>query len=192
MSLVLALVAVSAGSLSNDQLAVTAMHNFGACVVSETPQGARDILALDYWTEAYDKRMRSIAKGHDRCAPGATLRFNRLLFAGALAEALIKLDAGPDLSTKTAFNEAREPIPARSPSEEMALCAVLNAPQATAAVLSTSPATKQEVDAMRPLGPVLSECLKKGAMVEINKPGLRSMLALAAYRVLSAPTKAAQ
>ena len=190
MSMLLALAVAAGNCLPTDDLAVEAMNNFGACVVAQTPQAACEILALDYWTPAYDKKMRVVAKGHSRCAPGAEIRFNHLLFAGALAEALVKLDlASNELPQKLAYDPTREPIAARSPTEEMALCTALNAPHATAAVLGTEPASAEELHAMRPLGSVLSECLKKGAKVALNRPALRSVLAIAAYRIVSTPMK---
>jgi hypothetical protein len=74
----------------------------------------------------------------------------------------------------------------------MALCTALQAPKETVALLATQPATHEEMEAMTPLGPVLGSCLKKGATVELNKPAIRALLALAAYRIASMPKAPAQ
>jgi len=178
---------VAAASLTQpNALATQAMHNFGACVVREGTAGPRELLAMDFGTKEYQRKLRSLAKGHGRCAPGSTIGFEGILFSGALAEALIEREVPSDsLAPRLAYDPARAPLAARSAAEEMALCTVLQAPKATAALFETQPATAAETEAMRPIGPVLTECLKKDMKVELNKPGLRSLLALAAYRIVS-------
>jgi hypothetical protein len=44
---------------------------------------------------------------------------------------------------------------------------------------------------MKPIGGVLGECLKKDAKMTLNKPALRSLLALAAWRIVNTPKTAA-
>lgn len=176
-----------------DERATRAMHQFGSCIVEESPRGAREALALDYRTEEYQNKLRAVARGHDRClVPGWEIRFSPVLGAGALAEALVKFDVKPaELPRRLAYDPAREVIAARSPTEAMALCTVMKAPDATARLFATEPATPEETRAMQPLGPVLMDCLKKDVKLELNKPALRSVLALAAWRILATPRKAA-
>jgi hypothetical protein len=187
MSIVLALAALLAAE--PDTVAIQAVHNFGACVAGQTPRGAREVLALDFRSDEYQKKFRAMIKGHDRCIPfDARLGTARLLFAGAMAEALIEFDVkAGELPQSLAFDPAREAIQARSPLEAMALCTVMKAPQATAKLFETEPATDEERQAMQPLGGVLGNCLKKDTKAELNKPALRSLLALAAWRIASAP-----
>jgi hypothetical protein len=172
-----------------DTVAIQAVHNFGACVAEQTPRGAREVLALDFRSDEYQKKFRAMLKGHDRCIPfDARLGTARLLFAGAMAEALLKFDVkSVELPQRLAYDPTREMIEARSPLEEMALCTVMQAPQATAKLFATEPATSEETGAMQPLGGVMTECLKKDMKAEINKPALRSLLALAAGRIASTP-----
>jgi hypothetical protein len=183
----------AAPSLSTDDLAVQALYNFGACGVEQTPQGARELLELDYRSPAYAKKMHAISRGHDRCATASRLEYNGMLFAGALAEALLKTDVKPgELATRIAYDPARPSLLARSATEDMALCTALQAPKETVALLATQPATHEEMEAMTPLGPVLGGCLRKGATVELNKPAIRALLALAAYRIATMPKAPAQ
>ena len=193
MSLLLLLAAQAAPLPQPDALSVQAMHKFGSCIVEESPRGAREALTLDYRTEEYQAKLRAVAKGHDRClVPGWEIRFSPVLGAGALAEALVEFDVKPaELPQRLAFDPAREMITARSPTEAMALCTVMKAPTATAALFATEPATPEETKAMQPLGPVLMDCLAKDVKLELNKPALRSVLALAAWRILATPRKAA-
>ena len=191
--LVLAAAAASSPPPQPDALAAQAMHNFGACVVDQTPQGARELLAMDYRSKPYQKKLQAMAQGHGRCAPNSRLRFNGVLFAGALAEELLKTDVkAADLPKRLAFDAARETIPARSPTETMALCTVLKAPDASITLFGTEPATHEEGQALRALVPVMTECLTKDMKVEANGPALRSILALAAWRIAMTPVRAAQ
>jgi hypothetical protein len=174
------------------EVAIQAVHNFGACVVARTPHGGRDVLALDYQSRDYEKRIRAYVRGHDYCIPfNGRMSSAGVLLAGGMAEALLKSDLKPaELPRRIGFDPAREVIAARSPTEAMALCTVLKAPEATARIFETEPATRQEIEAMKPLGGVLGECLKKDMKVTLNKPALRSLLALAAWRIATTPRKA--
>jgi hypothetical protein len=177
-----------------EDISIQAVHNFGACAVARTPEGAREVLALNYQTADYQKRMRRYIKGHDYCIPfNGSLGTSPVLFAGALAEALLKSDVKTAaLPARLAYDPQREVIRARSPLEEMALCTVTKAPEKTAKIFDTEPATADEAAAMKPLGDVLPQCLKKDMKLALNKPALRSLLALAAWRIVAAPRKAAQ
>jgi hypothetical protein len=179
-----------------DPFEVQAIHNFGACIVGTTPEGARRVLALDYRTSEYQRKLRELAKGHDdsRCLLGGwRYQFAPSLLAGAMAEALLKSDVkDPEMVRRLAYDPARPGIEARGPLEEMALCVVMKDPQAIAALFATEPATAQENQAIAPIGGVLPDCLRKDMKVELNKPGLRSLLALAAWRIATTPRGSAQ
>ncbi|MFL6800149.1 MAG: hypothetical protein ACJ8EQ_00045, partial [Sphingomicrobium sp.] len=180
--------AAAAGSA--DDLAVQAVHNFGACIVREAPTGAAEqVLRLDYRSEEYRKKLRAMAKGHDRCiVPGWQIGSSQVLVAGAIAEALLKSEVRADeMPRRIAFDPARATIKARSPTETMALCATLQAPQATARLLQTEPASKEESVAIGTIAPVLTECLRKDIKLAVNKPALRALLALAAWRIVTTP-----
>jgi hypothetical protein len=65
----------------------------------------------------------------------------------------------------------------------------MQAPGATLSLFATEPATGAEQAAMKPVGDALSNCLQKGTQVTLNGPGVRSLLALAAWRVATTPEK---
>lgn len=197
MIAVFALVAAAATAVPSntpEDMALQAVHNFGTCVVNRTPEGAREVLALDYNSAEYEKRMRRYIKGHAYCMPfDGRMASSGVLFAGAVAEALLKNDVKPDqLAERLAFDPNRAAIAARGPAEAMALCTVMKAPDTTAKILGTQPATPDEIAAMKPLASVLPECLKKDMTLNLNKPALRSLLALAAYRIVTTPKAPAQ
>ena len=175
---------------SADDLAIQAVHNFGECIVREAPSGvAEQVLALDFNSEEYRTRLRAMAQGHERCIVGGwRLGSSPVLVAGAMAEALLKSEVKPEeLPQRIAFDRARATISARSATETMALCTALQAPQATARLLETEPTSKEESAAVGSIAPVLTECLKKGTQLNVNKPALRALLALAAWRIVTTP-----
>ena len=179
----------------SDPLEVQAAHNFGACIVGYTPEGAKQVLSLDDRSEEYSRKLHELAKGHvDRCALGGwRYKFSPSLISGGMAEALLKSNGHQaDLPKKLAYDPSRQPIAARGPLEEMALCAVMKDPQETIRIFSTQPATVAEAEAMGPMTDVLTKCLKKDTQVELNKAGIRALLALAAWRVVNTPEGAAQ
>jgi len=192
MIAILAFAAAATGNMP-ENVAIQAVHNFGSCMVSRTPHGARKLLAMDYRAPDYQVRLRAYLKGHERCIPfNAAIGSREVLFAGSLAEALLKADVKrSQLPQRIAFDPRRAVIAARSPAEEMALCTVFEAPQATARLFETQPATSEEDRAVSPIVDVLPRCLKKQTQLKLNTPALRSLLALAAHRIVTSPRKAA-
>jgi len=185
----------AAPTRSSDDLAIQAVHNFGACIVRESPTGAAEqVLALDYQSAEYQERLRAMAKGHERCIVGGwRLGSSQVLIAGAMAEALLKSEIKTEeMPRRLAYDPARQVIQARSPTETMALCTVLKAPEPTTRLFSTEPTTKEEAEAIKAVSPVLGECLKKDMKVALNPPAVRSLLALAAWRIATTPKTAPQ
>lgn len=176
-----------------DDLSIQALHNFGICVAERSPRGVRAALDFDYRSKDYDDQMMAVLKGNaDECIISGQMKASPMLYVGSIAEAMLKSEfKSADLGQLLAYDPARQVIQARSSTETMALCTVLNAPQATGRLLATEPTTKEETEAMKAIGPVLGECLKKDMKLSLNKPALRSLLALAAWRIATTP-KAAQ
>lgn len=185
-------VAAAAGS---DDFSIREVHSFGACIVRESPTGAVErVLDMDFRSDDYRKKLRAIAKGHDRCILNRwVLEANGVLIAGAMAEALLKSEIkAEEMPQRIAFDPARKVIQARGATETMALCTVLKAPQPTSRLLATEPTTTEEAKAIKAVSPVLGQCLKKDLKVVLNPPALRSILALAAWRIASTPKAAMQ
>ena len=191
----IALVAFAAAvSGTNDARSLQSLQDMGTCIVDQTPWAAREVLALDYRSPEYAEKMKTLGAQSGRCmAQPGVMRSGGVLFAGALAEALLKFEVKPrELPARIAFDPARPPITARSLGEEMTLCTAFRAPEQTAALLRTRPATEQETRAEEALAPVMAQCLRKDLKAEMNRPAIRSMLALAAYRIVTTPKQAAK
>lgn len=171
---------------TTNTLAVQAIHNYGACAAERTPRAARAILAMDYRTKEYGERMKRFAEGHGYCAPGSSLAFDGVLFAGAVAEQLLESGRRPDQIPALLAIVPNPPLEARSETEMMALCTVRTAPAEAASLFKQPVGSKEEIEAFKAIGPKLVACLGKDQKLEINRPGLRSVLALAAWRIASA------
>lgn len=165
--------------------AARTLQDFSQCVVIRAPGRARALLAMDFNTDEYQNRLRTFAESYWQCVPtGHRLGFSRLPFAGDLAEQLMRLDAhGVDLATQVAYDPARPPVAARSEQEAMALCAVRAAPQKVAVLLATPVFSAEEATAARDMAPEVQSCLAAGISLSLNRMALRSMLALAAWRL---------
>ena len=184
--------APAANDLNPDPRAVEVMQKYGTCVAWSAPGRAREALRMDFGDPASREALVRLTNSEKYCLDRGSLRFSPVLFAGAMAEALIEKEIKrSELPRRLAPDPLRETIAARSSAEAMALCTVLKAPDATAKLLATKPMTSEETQAMQPLGDVLMECLRKGMQLQMNKPALRSLLALAAWRIVTTPRKAA-
>lgn len=165
-------------------LALEAMRNFGRCVVEASPAGPKGVLAMDFRTPAYRDWLNALGRGHGRCLNNNDeMRGAGVLFAGALAEGLLTSETRAPLAASLG---GAVPIVSRSMSETMALCVVRADPAATANLIATTPASPEEERAFGSVSAQLPGCLAKGASVKLNRPGLRAIIALAAYRIAAA------
>lgn len=165
--------------------AARVLGTFSRCVALRWPDRAAAILALDFRTEDYRRRIREFARDVWRCAPHGVLRFSQLPFAGNMAEALLpRRLAGRDLATAVAFDSTRPPLAARGESEMMSLCVVRTVPAKVAALLATRAGSSEEVASFGPLMPDVAGCVAAGAQMRLDRVGLRALLALAAYRLV--------
>ena len=177
-----------AAATASDPLAAQAMQNFGTCIVAMTPKGAREVLAMDYNTPDYHQRLRRLLDGHNRCAVGSSIGSQQVMFAGSIAEALFKADVKPSqYAQRLAMQPGQGTIAARSPTEAMALCTVVAAPQLSTALLATQAGSEQEKAAVEPLIPYMTNCSPETLKLTANRSSLRALIALAAWRVASTP-----
>lgn len=163
------------------------LHDFSRCVVEANPSQAARILRLDYRTDSYRRSLGNLVGSPRRCAPfGGRLRMAGVLLAGSFAEALLpRALAGRPLAAGVAQDPARAPIVARDDGEYLGLCAVRSMPDQVAALLATAPASDDEKRAAAAVTPGLAPCVREGAAATLNRPALRALVALAAYRIVS-------
>lgn len=162
------------------------LAQFSNCVARFNRERSRALLALDYRTDQYRRERLRLAAANSLCVPiGGRLAFGGVLFAGALAENLLRRGgAVADLGAFVALDPARPAIASRDETELMALCVVRASPAKVSALLQTPPASEAEGAALRILMPELNSCLSAGSSVRVNRLSSRAILALAAYRLV--------
>lgn len=166
---------------SPEGIEIAAMHGYARCIVAQSSEGAVKVLERDYRTKEYAEALTRLAKGHDRCTVGK-VRISGVLFAGALAEGLIRKDH--EQATFTALLRTPEPaLTARSEVEYTGMCLALAYPKKASALLFSDPASSEAQAMISGLAPYLANCVHKGQTLRINKAGLRAITALAAYRL---------
>ncbi|MEA3065919.1 MAG: hypothetical protein QOJ27_2371 [Sphingomonadales bacterium] len=164
------------------------LHLFAECLVDRYRPGVRRLLAMDYRSRSYDNLLRTLSDEGARCLPFAfgKLRSSGVLLAGAFAEALLPAALnGARLADRVAYDPSRPPIAARDEGEYLGLCAVRTMPDEVAALLAAKPAKPEEQLAIARIRQRLGSCIRAGAAARVNVPGLRALLALAAYRLVS-------
>jgi len=184
LSLTVPAAAAPVAGKTPEDLAVQVMHFYAACVIEHTPQGAKELLALDSRSPEYRTKMMRLAQGHPMCVGDNRLKFNGVLLQGALAERLLQLyDAPPRFAPSVAFNASARPIEAQDDMEVTAACIVRADPDKVWALFASDPTSDAEGAALQALSPTLMSCVREGQKVAINRPGLRALLAVSAYRL---------
>lgn len=173
---------VSEPSTAEDRLVLL---RFSRCVAGRQPAQARALILGDYASEAYRDTLRRMTVSQHGCLGTGRLRFGGVLFAGDIAETLLPAAAPRgSLADRTALNPAAAPFPAHDQGEVMSICVVRAVPAETEALLATEQGSTEEAAALRAIAPHVGACLAAGAQMRLNRPGLRAMLALAAYRLV--------
>lgn len=164
--------------------AVRTLHAFARCVALESPARARAVLAADEGSAGFVNAIQRLADNNHHCLNRGSLSANERFFAGRMAEALLLTDLqGQDLARRVALDETRPPVRANGETALMGICIVRAAPAEVAALFATDPASAEEAAAMRAVTPHLGRCLRTGVEAHFNRPAIRSILALAAFRL---------
>ena len=170
-----------------DSEAVRTMHEFAACVARERTGEARAVLAMDYRTDARQRRLRELARSNNRCFDRNVMSMSELLFAGALAEQLYLRD-NRTADAAVLVSEAR--LEERSRSESLGNCVVRHSPVQARTVLDTPVTSPEEGTALDALRPAIAACLQGADEVRLNRPGLRALVAISLYQAARTRTAA--
>jgi hypothetical protein len=166
---------------------VKMMHDLARCVAARKTGDVRRLLATDYRTDAYQGAMRQMSRSASGCAKfTGRLRMGGVLMAGALAEAMLaRNEAAAPLAQRLAPDPSKPSVVARDEGEFLGLCIARTMPAAVQALLATAPESNAEKASIASLAPNLAPCVQAGASARVNRPALRAILALAAYRLTS-------
>ncbi len=168
-----------------------ALHRFGQCVAERFGRTATNVLRQDFRTANYQRGMRSMLEDNRVCvARGQRAQFSGVLGAGAIAEGLLDADHGALLASLP-DRAAIAPDQGFSPTDTAAICVVKRDVATVRALFGTEPASEDERRAIAALSAPLSQCLPTGQDFRFNRPGLRAILALSAFRIAAgvAPAK---
>jgi hypothetical protein len=159
-----------------------AIDAFGRCVARRSPARAAETLARDFRSHTYRSALRNLARANESCfRRRGRMRSSELLFAGAMAEELLAVN--PELlNVRLARAALRPATPARSESDWTAICVVRSVPDDVARLFATAVASEAEAVALGALAIALSPCNRTGRSLEVSGPGLRAILATAAFR----------
>jgi hypothetical protein len=167
------------------QLSRTTMASYGACVADHSPDKARSLLLADFRGTQYENAMKRLSENNRDCFHRwGSMRFTSLLFAGALAETLMKQDATP-LNVRLARAAGGKMPETYGVTDRFAHCVVRSAPDETGALFATGVDTPEEAHALGALDFVVGRC-SQGRTMQINPEGLRAALATAAFRNVEA------
>jgi hypothetical protein len=159
-----------------------AIHGFGACVADGSTELASETLRSDFTNRSYRTSLRRLVRANESCfRQRGRLRSGGLLFAGAMAERLLKRNPQP-LNVRLARAAMKPATPAYSPSDQIAICVVRGVPDETGQLLASDVGSEAEAAAVRALAPAIAACSASAAKLESNVGGLRAILATAAYR----------
>ena len=161
------------------------LDRFSRCVAGRQENAAIALLAADPSTSDHRNNMRRLAQSNWGCLGSGTLKFNEVLFAGGLAEALLRRgNANTNIAARTAHDPSRAALQARDEAELMSICTVRAAPAQVEALLASEVASPEEAAAVRALMPHVGQCLAAGVNMQLNRPALRAALALATHRLV--------
>ena len=168
-----------------DTLSIQAMHNFAGCVVTYARKGAVELLAMDYATDEYRKKMSRLTHGTaDSCGASFTLASSGFLLAGAIAERLLTEQANGDQFLRAvAYDPSKPDIIAHGTEEVIGICLSRAAPKESWALLTSEPASDAEGAAINAITPSLGGCVAAGKSIKMNRPALRAIIALGAYQL---------
>lgn len=159
------------------------MDAFGRCVARYSAARAAETLVMDFTTRAYRTRLRQLAEANrESCfRRRGRMRADNLLFAGGIAEGLLARDSTP-LNVRLARAALGAPPPSFSASDRIAVCVVRSVPDDVARLFATEVASEAETAALAPVAPVVAACNRTGRPFSATHPGLRAILATAAFR----------
>lgn len=160
------------------------LHDFARCVAGRWPNQAGPLVESYAETAEHRRPLLRLVNTSNSCLGRGVLRFSSVLFVGGMAERLLERGArDATLGARVALNPNGASLAARDQTELMSICVVRAVPAEVETLFSSRPGSREETAALQAIGPSIAPCLARGAELRVNRPGLRAMLALAAYRL---------
>ncbi len=161
------------------------LHAFARCVAGRWPNQAASLNGAYSDNEDYRRSLMRLIDTSRSCLGRGVLRFAPELFVGGMAERLLDREVqSGTLGARVVLDPNGPPISTTDRTEIMSICIVRAVPAEVETLFSTTPGSQEEVTALQAIGPSIAPCLARGAELRVNRPGLRAMLARAAYRLV--------
>lgn len=181
-----------AGALSTPE-ARLAIEAYGKCAADRQRGEAERLLRMNFTSTNYETGLRVLS--HDverRCArdavePRSVMRSANLLFAGAMAEAILETGDTP-LNARIA-RQAEAQVKPFSPTDAIAQCLARSLPDQVSILFATAPGSDAETAAAAPLSEAVPACARVSQLsqnFELSVAALRAMIATASYRLINA------
>ncbi|MEO6153794.1 MAG: hypothetical protein ABIT09_01890 [Croceibacterium sp.] len=179
------------GKNGSSQEARLAIQAYGKCAARLEAKESRRLLTMDINTTKYRSGLQALSRDAERnCAADAIgparMQSSSLLFAGAVAEALLEAYPSP-LDARLARNAARDMKPF-APTDAVAQCLARSLPGQVGALFATEPGSAGETAATQPLLRVVPVCARAAGIasrIEMSVPAVRATVATAAYRLVT-------
>lgn len=169
----------------NDDFSRAALAEWAGCLARKNAAEAARVLAMDFTTPLYGRAFKMLTEEDKQCREfRGTLRIQRLLLAGELAEALIEQDGAP-VGNALARAASGPATTAFSFTDRVAICVVRSVPGDVAKLFATERNSSEESAAVQTLAMPMGLCARAAEAkkpLSINPAGLRAMLATAAFR----------
>lgn len=194
-------VPAQAGADKETARTVQRMHEYGRCVVDNSPSDSRRVLARAPGSREERSLLHAISilkclNGHGGLEQ---IDFQPEWLRGLVAEEVLRRDRAGE---RVRGSDRMAPFTGLTAADIAALdekgrrtlrgldfaqCVEAAAPKAVEQLLATEPTSAEEGRAFGALVPYLGPCLPSGAEASIVRPQLRGFLAEAAYRAAFAP-----
>lgn len=170
-----------------------AIEAYGKCAADRQRGEAERLLRMNFTSSNYRTGLRVLSYDIERrCARGtiergSVMRSANLLFAGAMAEAILETEEAP-LNARLARQVEVEVTPF-SATDSIAQCLARSLPDQVSALFATAPGSEAETAAAAPLSQSVPACARAGRLsgnFELSVAALRAMIATASYRLINA------
>ena len=176
----------------SDQHAAQELGIYADCVARQRVHDARALALAAYGSNEAVQAADRVTRGiDDNCIQSGfdnvRLAVRPDVLAGAVAEALLRKDYAdlPSVVDQAAVDAEAERARAAqlSVAERFGRCIVWNDPAGVQAMLRSPAGSQQERTAMDALKDDMGMCLQEGSTLRLNRPFVRTVAAVAAYRL---------
>jgi hypothetical protein len=170
------------------------MNDFAHCIASRQPRKAAAVLSFAYGSRGEQEAAYDIGKKEYEClgpfSGNLQMSLDGPSLAAGMAEFFIAHPGKIEDVRRRDPQSFVRPDPL-SWADDIGECAVAQNPAAVEALIKSEVASKAEDAAMDALAPQVGACVAEGQKLELDRAGLRQLLAVSLYRHIAMPAPAA-